>query len=140
MTLLYRGYIPLDGKKAIMGFKNKTSEELLTLEQASSFNSYGGVLSDNTILIDIDDLEQSDILFNIVQTKQLKCKVIETTRGKHFLFRVDRPIPNRTHIKLGIGLTADIKPSFVYSALYCFLNSKVCHPLSPSKSSFHITF
>lgn len=92
-----------------MPFKNKTADELLSLEQASGFQSYGGVLADTTILIDIDDLEQSDIMFNIVQEKQLRCKVIRTTRGKHFLFKVDKPIPNRTHIHLAVGLVADIK-------------------------------
>ena len=92
-----------------MPFKNKTTDELLSLEQASGFQSYGGVLADTTILIDIDDLEQSDIMLNIVQEKQLRCKVIRTTRGKHFLFKVDKPIPNRTHIHLAVGLVADIK-------------------------------
>lgn len=106
---VYKGYIPLDGKKSIMPFKNKTSDELLTLEQVSSFQSYGGVLADTTILIDIDDYEQSEILFDIVKAQGLKCKVIETSRGKHFVFRIDRPLPNRTHIHLAIGLTADIK-------------------------------
>lgn len=108
-VLLYKGYIALDGKKSIMPFKNKTSDELLTLEQASSFKSYGGVLNDTTILIDIDDYDQSEILYKIVVTKQLKCKIIKTDRGKHFLFKVDRPIPNRTKVHLAIGLTADIK-------------------------------
>lgn len=109
MQQLYKGYIPLDGKKSIMPFKNKSSDELLSLEDACKFQSYGGVLGDNTILIDVDDFEQSEILFKIVLAKQLKCKVLKTNRGKHFLFQVDRPIPNRTHIKLGIGLVADIK-------------------------------
>lgn len=109
MAELYKGYIALDGKRAIMPFKNKSSEELLSLEQACKFQSYGGVLSDTTILIDIDDFEQSEILFKIVLAKQLKCKVIQTSRGKHFLFNVDRPIPNRTHVHLAVGLIADIK-------------------------------
>lgn len=106
---LYRGYIPLEGKRAVMPFKNKSANELLTLEQASNFQSYGGVLLDDTILIDIDEYEQSEILFKIVLAKKLKCKVLKTSRGKHFLFKVNYPIPNRTHIHLGIGLTADIK-------------------------------
>lgn len=107
--MLYKGYIALDGKKALMPFKNKTSDELLTLDKAESFQSYGGVLSDTTILIDIDDYKQSEILFNIVLSLQLKCKVYKTSRGKHFLFKCDKPMPNRTHVHLAIGLIADIK-------------------------------
>jgi putative DNA primase/helicase len=35
--------------------------------------------------------------------------VIATNRGKHFLFHTDKPFVNRTHSKIGIGLTADFK-------------------------------
>ena len=110
MTLtLYKGYVPTSGKKATMPFKDKTSSELLTLEQAQRFPEYAGILADNTVLVDIDDEAQSKILLDIVTTKQLKCKVYKTSRGCHFLFKTDRPMTNRTHCKLAIGLTADIK-------------------------------
>ena len=110
MTLtLYKGYVPTSGKKATMPFKDKTSSELLTLEQAQRFPEFAGILADNTVLVDIDDEAQSQILLNIVTNKQLKCKVYKTSRGCHFLFRTDRPMTNRTHCKLAIGLTADIK-------------------------------
>lgn len=106
---LYRGFVPTSGKRSTMPFKDRLSDELLTLEEAQKFSEYAGILSDNTVLIDIDDKEQSDIMFKVVTTKQLKCKVYATTRGKHFLFKTDVPMSNRTHCKLGIGLTADIK-------------------------------
>lgn len=92
-----------------MPFKDKTSAELLTLEEAQKFNEYAGILADNTVLVDIDDEEQSKILLKIVESRGLKCKVYKTTRGCHFLFKTDRPMQNRTHCKLAIGLTADIK-------------------------------
>lgn len=106
---LYRGFIPLNGKKATMQFKNKETSELLTLEEAQKFDGYAGILDANTVLVDIDDFEQSEILFNIVKAKRLQCKVFRTTRGKHFLFLTESPIPNRTHCKIAIGLTADLK-------------------------------
>ena len=109
MNNLYKGFVPTSGKKPTMAFKDKSSSELLTLEQAQRFPEYAGVLADDTILVDIDDEEQSKILFNIVQSKQLKCKVYATTRGMHFLFKIGSAMPNRTHCKLGIALTADIK-------------------------------
>lgn len=109
MVNLYKGFIPTNSKKAIMSFKDKTSAELLTLEEAQKFNEYAGILADNTVLVDIDDEEQSKILLKIVESRGLKCKVYKTTRGCHFLFKTDRPMQNRTHCKLAIGLTADIK-------------------------------
>jgi putative DNA primase/helicase len=92
-----------------MPFKDKTSADLLTLEEAQKFNEYAGILADNTVLVDIDDGEQSKVLLNIVESKGLKCKVIATTRGAHFLFKTSQPMQNRTHCHLGVGLTADIK-------------------------------
>lgn len=106
---LYRGYVPTNGKRSVMPFKDKSSSELLTLEEAQRYSEYAGVLSTSTVLIDIDDFQQSEILFNIVKAKNLQCKVIATTRGKHFLFHTDKPFINRTHTKIGIGLTADFK-------------------------------
>ena len=106
---LYKGYVPTSQKKAQMTFKDKTSADLLTLEEAQKFSEYAGILADDTVLVDIDDGEQSKILLKIVESLGLRCKVIATTRGAHFLFKTDRPMQNRTHCKLGIGLTADIK-------------------------------
>jgi putative DNA primase/helicase len=92
-----------------MAFKDKSSSELLTLEEAQKFNSYAGVLSDNTILVDIDTEKETEILLNIVKAKGLKCKVLKSRSGGHFLFKVDKPMPNRTKVSLGIGILADIK-------------------------------
>ena len=110
MTLsLYKGYVPTSGKKATMSFKDRDASDLLTLEEAQKFTEYAGILADDTVLIDIDDGEQSKIMLNIVKTKGLNCKVLATSRGMHFLFKTDKPMQNRTHCKLGVGLTADIK-------------------------------
>ena len=106
---LYKGYVPTSGKKSTMPFKDKTSDELLTLEEAQKFSEYAGILADDTVLVDIDDGEQSKILLKIVESLKLKCKVLATSRGAHFLFKTDKPMQNRTHCKLAIGLTADIK-------------------------------
>jgi putative DNA primase/helicase len=92
-----------------MPFKDKSSEELLTLEEVQQFNEYAGILSDDTVLVDIDTEVESEILLKIVQGKGLKCKVLKSRSGSHFLFKIDKPMPNRTKVKLGIGITADIK-------------------------------
>lgn len=108
METFYKGYIVCRNKKAIVSFKS--DDDLIELESAQRFPEYAGVLDDNTVLIDIDDPEQSEILLNIVKAKQLKCRVIRTSRGYHFLFwNNDQIIKNYTHCKLSIGLTADIK-------------------------------
>lgn len=105
----FKGYVPTKDKKCLLKFKGKTSDELQTYEQVKNLPEYAGILSDETALIDIDDFEQSEILFKIVQEMKLQCRVYQTTRGKHFLFINDKLETNKIRTKLACGLTADIK-------------------------------
>lgn len=105
--MLYKGYVETKGKQSIEKLKGRTDWK--TYEEVKDCNGFGGILADDTILIDIDDGEQAEIMMNIVEHYQLDCKVYCTSRGKHFLFK-NHTIPrNRTHAALAIGLTADIK-------------------------------
>lgn len=105
--MFFKGYVETKDKKCIEKFKNRT--DFKTYEQVKLLPEFAGILSEETILVDIDDFDQSEILMNIVEDLQLNCRVYATTRGKHFLFKnagIDKCF---THCKLAIGLTADIK-------------------------------
>lgn len=105
---LYKGFIPTKDKVPLKKFKNV--KDLLTKEEANKLSEYAGLLADNVVLIDIDDFDQSERLMNIVEELQLNCKVMATTRGKHFYFYGLGNITKcGTHIKLAVGLEADIK-------------------------------
>lgn len=105
--MLYKGYVETKGKQSIEKLKNRTKWR--TYDEVKNLNGFGGVLANDTILIDIDDAEQSEILMNIVEELQIDCRVYCTSRGKHFLFKNHSITRNRTHVQLAIGLTADIK-------------------------------
>lgn len=110
MRDFYKGYVVTRNKKAVVSFKGATEGDLLTLDVARKFPEYAGVLRDDAVLIDIDDGEQSKLLLNIVKAKSIKCRVIATSRGMHFLFKNNGELMNnKTHCRLAIGLTADIK-------------------------------
>lgn len=108
---LYKGYVPTKDKKCLFSFKNATSDDLLTFDQVKNLPEYAGILSDETVLVDIDDLDQSVILLKIVEALNLKCRVYMTSRGKHFLFKntPDLIRSNRTKATLAVGLEADLK-------------------------------
>ena len=89
-----------------MPFKNATSEELLSYEQVKGLPEYAGILSDDTILVDVDDMDQSMALLTIIETLGLKCRVYATSRGKHFLFK--NMIGNR--VMKQMGLCDDLGP------------------------------
>lgn len=104
---LFKGYVPTKEKKCLMKFKN--SSDLKSYREVKDLSEFAGILAEDTILIDIDDFDQSEIMMNIVEERQLRCRVYETTRGKHFLFKNESVEGNKIHTKLACGLEADIK-------------------------------
>lgn len=105
--MFFRGFVETKNKKCIEKFKGRT--DFKTFEQVQSLPEYAGILAAETILIDVDDFEASEILFKVVKEYALTCRVYRTSRGKHFLFKNSGVPANKTGCKLAIGLTADIK-------------------------------
>lgn len=107
MIELFKGYVPTKNKKCLKKFKDAP---LMALEEVKDLPEYAGILGEDTILVDIDDHDQSEILMKIVEDMGIDCRVYQTTRGKHFLFRNDNSVKQCfTGAKLVCGLTADIK-------------------------------
>ena len=108
MNELYKGYIITKNKKSIMSYKD--SNNLLSYEDVKDLEEYAGVLADDVVLIDVDDMEQSKKLFNIVEDLQLLCKIYQSRKGMHFLFKNDGSFnSNKTKTKIACGLEIDIK-------------------------------
>lgn len=105
--MFFSGFVETKNKKCIEKFKGRT--DFKTFEQVQSLPEYAGILAAETILIDVDDFEASEILFKVVKEYALTCRVYRTSRGKHFLFKNSGVPTNKTGCKLAIGLTADIK-------------------------------
>lgn len=106
---LFKGYVPTKNKKCLTTFKNKTSDQLSTYEEIKDKPEFAGILNDEVILIDIDEVQDAEILFKIIDDLQLRCRVYQTSRGMHFLFKNTTVQACKTHSKLACGLTADIK-------------------------------
>lgn len=104
---MYRGYIRTNGKSSLDKFKNVS--ELRSLKEVEQFESYAGVLSEDTILIDVDDMTQAEILMKIVEEREIRCRVYQTTKGMHFLFKNTHVHNCKTRSALACGITADIK-------------------------------
>ncbi len=105
---LYKGYIRTVDKQATDKYKNCTS--FMSLEEAEKYDEYAGVLNENTVLIDIDDYDQSERVMDIVEKMELKTKVVRTTRGYHFLFLNNGRINQcSTHRTAACGCVIDVK-------------------------------
>lgn len=106
---LFRGYVPTRDKQCLEKFKGRKS--LNTLEDVQDLDEYAAILGEETILIDVDDGETSDLLFKIVQDLALKCRVYATTRGKHFYFKNPEGYVEKSWTKqtLALGIETDAK-------------------------------
>lgn len=106
--MFFKGYVETKNKQSIEKFKNRA--DFKTYRQVKNLPEFAGVLSADTLLIDIDDAAQAEILFKIVKDKQLSTRVYKTRRGMHFLFKnPDLVNTNKTGCSLAIGIKADIK-------------------------------
>ena len=118
MQTLFKGYVPTKDKKCLMPFKNASSSDLRTYEQVKNLPEFAGIIDEDVILIDVDDYDQSEILMDMVEDLQLRCRVYQTTRGKHFFFmnkdtdgNIIQPTckVKKASERLACGLDADIK-------------------------------
>ena len=57
--MFFKGYVETKNKKYIEKFKGRT--DFKTFEQVQSLPEYAGILAAETILIDVDDFEASEI-------------------------------------------------------------------------------
>lgn len=74
------------------------------------YNSFTGVLAPDIVLIDVDDAEQGEKLWEILENMGIDCPVIETTKGYHFLFRNNGMYKKSdTKFYTPIGIETDIK-------------------------------
>ena len=125
---IFRGYIPIrsEGDKAktpipytnprtghyIDKRKGRSDEEWLTLEEIDHYTGYAGLLTGEAVVVDVDNEKESNLLFNLVKDLQIKCKVIQTTRGKHFYFKKPKNLPlnvngSKMHALVRVGIEVD---------------------------------
>ena len=78
---------------------------------SNSFKSdYGRLVQKGYVFFDFDNQPYVDKIIKIIQKSNLKCKMLKTTRGVHFLFKTNRPkITNNSKQFNWLGLQCDVK-------------------------------
>lgn len=108
--MFYRGYVLTKDKKCIEKFGKNA--KLHTYEEVADLPEYAGIIAADSILIDVDDMEQSEKLLRIVEDNELLCRVYQSRSGMHFLFKNSVVDKCYTKINLACGIVADIKSGF----------------------------
>lgn len=106
---MWKGYIPTGGKNGKMPteeYKDRT--EFYKLEDVESLQSYGGVLKDDLIQIDVDDSEQAEKLLEIVTGLNIATTVLKTTRGMHFYFKNTNIDRRKQGYYTALGIKIDV--------------------------------
>lgn len=120
---MFKGYIPLKGKRPTEKVKDR--KEFYELYEVEHLQEYGGILEDDYIMIDIDDIDQSEILNKIVNDLSIKCNTLKTSRGMHFYFKNTSVTTNAIQKSSAIGLTVDVKLGCKNAVVPLKLNGKV---------------
>ena len=107
--VFFKGYVRTKNKECIEKYKNRT--KFSSYEEIKDNSEFAGILDSDTILIDVDDPDEAEILMNIVEALQLNCRVYQTTRGKHFVFwnRERKVTKCSTNSTSAIGIEIDVK-------------------------------
>lgn len=81
----FNGYVRTKNKKPQSGYKE--AKDRLTLDVAQRLDEYAGVLTYDTVIVDVDDEEDAQTCYDIICALDIKCRIVRTTRGMHFYFR-----------------------------------------------------
>ncbi|MCU4843749.1 phage/plasmid primase, P4 family [Bacillus cereus] len=104
---MYKGYLKGNGKHAASKFKD--GAKLLSYHTARKEDSFVGILDDEYIMIDVDDIAEAETLLDIIEDKNINCSVLETTNGMHFYFKGYDITANKIKWFSNIGILCDYK-------------------------------
>ena len=109
MINIFRGYVRTKDKKPIQKFKGVN--DLLTLKDVENDEEYAGILNDDFVVLDVDDSVEAEKTFRLVDDLGLNCRVVNTTRGKHFIFKKNPTLKLKgtTHNICSLGFNFDIR-------------------------------
>lgn len=107
MITIYKGYLKGNGKHAATKFKD--GAKLLSYNTARKYESFVGVLDDDFIMVDVDDVETAEIILDIVEDLNIQCSVLETDNGYHFYFEDHNIDKNKIGWYCNIGIKCDYK-------------------------------
>lgn len=105
--MFYRGYVKTKDKKCMERFGKNA--KLHTLAEVSQLEEYAGIIAQDSILIDVDSMDQAEKLLDMIDDLEIHCRVYQSRSGMHFLFKNSVVDKCYTNVNLACGIKADIK-------------------------------
>ncbi|MCC3688752.1 hypothetical protein LLR47_26590 [Bacillus cereus] len=99
----------MKGNEKHAASKFKDGVKLLSYYTARKNDSFVGILDDDKIMVEINDIDKAEILLEIVEEKHIQCSLLETTNGMSFYFKGYEVTTNKIKWFSNIGLLCDYK-------------------------------
>ena len=101
-------YIILKDKKPIHGFKDGIGAK--TWDEVKDYEDVAVIVPKGYVVLDFDTTSDAEIMLKIVESLDLKCRVMKTTRGIHCWFKSTEKNPkNFIKNRLAVGIYCDRK-------------------------------
>ena len=78
MIEIFRGYVQTKNKKPIQKFKG--IDDLPTLDKVKNLDEYAGILNNEYSVMDVDDTDEAERVYNLVCDENLNCRVVRKGR------------------------------------------------------------
>lgn len=105
----------LKNKKFIILNDNKTPQHKLdvwyssTDELVETSPNVGVMIESNYVVIDVDDEAESEFMYEYILKMGYNVNVMNTTRGKHFWFKSEKPLINLIHMQNALSVSCDVR-------------------------------
>ncbi|CVK19193.1 phage/plasmid primase, P4 family [Sporomusa sphaeroides] len=105
---MIQGYILLNEKIPKHGQK-LTDPNFVPLTVPPEHKDYGGVLKPDVVKVDIDNPEIFQKAVKMINDQNIKCNILETTRGGHLYFKNSVMTTNKSNCSAASGLLCEWK-------------------------------
>lgn len=107
--LIFSRYYPLIAGSKKPNVTSVTEEYSKGYEDIQSYDDFGATLNPNTIMVDIDNMDQAKKVKKILDKTKVNCIIIQTKNGMHFHFENTNIKSNKQHFYTPIGIKTETK-------------------------------
>ena len=109
-SMIYDKYYPMISGTKHPAVKKVNSKHAIEYDTAEELADFGATLKAGTMMIDIDDSDDAQLVREVIELLDLKCVIVQTSRGYHFHFKSNRTITaNKNNYYTPIGIQTETK-------------------------------
>lgn len=84
-------------------------DSLFTYREIKDHPDVATLIEEPFVVIDVDDGDHAQRLYDLIESEDIACWVMKTTRGMHFWFKTDTPLKNSVGANTPLTIKADYR-------------------------------